>query len=249
MASIHIQETGTIQHLLRLVLSCNNHVSQSLHQSLTMLGRKVLSYRDIDKPLAVSCLSSIPYEVMVRELRGAVPSIQSDFSRLRTVAQVGEQLANMWEQEELLVVFQSLQTNAKWWHVLSAYGVKIDPRAFQSSIPEQRDACIRAVVPALLEKSGGDISLCMEYCSQFDLEAHFASTRYIEYTLLSAPTGTHSVDWTEKIKSACSSVEESLIVSSLQSLLPRIHQLDYEKVCVHFTTTIIRADIVPSCNV
>ena len=112
---------------------------------------------------------------MVRELRGAVPSIQSDFSRLRTVAQVGEQLANMWQQEELLVVFQSLQTNAKWWHVLSAAGVKIDPRAFQSSVPEQRDACIRAVVPPLLEKSGGDISLCMEYCSQFDLEAHFAS--------------------------------------------------------------------------
>lgn len=50
---------------------------------------------------------------MVKELKSAVPSIQSDFSRLRTVAMVGEELARMWDQENLLVVFQGLQTNAR----------------------------------------------------------------------------------------------------------------------------------------
>jgi hypothetical protein len=45
----------------------------------------------------------------VKELKAAVPSIQSDFSRLRTVAAVGEELVRLWDQEGLLVVFQGLQ--------------------------------------------------------------------------------------------------------------------------------------------
>jgi hypothetical protein len=67
----------------------------------------------------------------------AVPAIQSDFARLRTVAVVGEELARIVElpkaeQEALLILFQSLQTNARWWNILSTYGMKIDPRAFTS---------------------------------------------------------------------------------------------------------------------
>ena len=45
----------------------------------------------------------------MKELKAAVPSIQSDFSRLRTVAAVGEELVRLWDQEGLLVVFQGLQ--------------------------------------------------------------------------------------------------------------------------------------------
>jgi hypothetical protein len=199
------------------------------------LGRKILTYRDIDVSYAVSCLSIVPFDSMVKELKSAVPSIQSDFSRLRTVAMIGEQLAQMWHQEESLLLFQSLQTNAKWWHILSSFGIKIDSRAFQSSIPQQRESCIRSVVPFLLQKTLGDISLAMEYCSQFDLEAHYASTCYIEYILLGKPSGFHSTKWKDDIKKVCSSLEESLIVNSLTQILLRIHPLDYEKVsCILF---------------
>lgn len=83
----------------------------SLLLSLSLLS--LFSYRDIDTVLATSCLIVLPYEIMVKELKSAVPSIQSDFSRLRTVAMVGEELARMWDQENLLVVFQGLQTNAR----------------------------------------------------------------------------------------------------------------------------------------
>ena len=48
----------------------------------------------------------------MKELKAAVPSIQSDFSRLRTVAAVGEELVRLWDQEGLLVVFQGLQVRA-----------------------------------------------------------------------------------------------------------------------------------------
>jgi hypothetical protein len=135
-------------HMLALrVLLSSWHVSDSkaelLRSSLLALSRKVLGYRQIDTSLAVACLVMLPFDLMVRELKAAVPSIQSDFSRLRTVASVGEELSRLWEQDSLLVVFQGLQTNAKWWHILSSYGVKIDPRAFQSSDTTQRVLCIR----------------------------------------------------------------------------------------------------------
>lgn len=196
------------------------------------LGRKIITYRDIDISFAVACLSTIPFDAMVKELKSAVPSIQGDFSRLRTVALIGEQLAQMWQQEDSLLLFQSLQTNAKWWHILSSYGIKIDSRAFQSSNIQHRDECIRGVVPQLLKRTGGDISLAMEYCNQYDLEAHYASTCYIEYILVSKPIQITSSQWSNNIKKVCSSVEERLIIHSLQQILPQIHPLDYEKVCL-----------------
>jgi hypothetical protein len=98
-------------HMLAVrVLLSSWHLSDAkaelLRSSLLSLSRKVLSYREIDTSLAVACLVMLPYDAMVRELKGAVPSIQSDFSRLRTVASVGEELARLWDQEGLLVIFQ-----------------------------------------------------------------------------------------------------------------------------------------------
>jgi hypothetical protein len=98
-------------HMLavRVLLSSWHHSdakAQLLRSSLLSLSRKVLSYREIDTSLAVACLVTLPYDAMVRELKGAVPSIQSDFSRLRTVASVGEELARLWDQEGLLAIFQ-----------------------------------------------------------------------------------------------------------------------------------------------
>ena len=43
----------------------------------------------------------------------------------------------MIEQEDDLELFQTLETNARWWNTLSAYGVKIDPRAFNSADKNQ----------------------------------------------------------------------------------------------------------------
>jgi len=75
---------------------------------LLALSRKILVYREIDVSFVVSTLSVLPYETMVHELKSAVPSIQSDFSRLQTVAQVGEELSHLWNQDTLLIVFQGL---------------------------------------------------------------------------------------------------------------------------------------------
>eukprot|EP01036_Dinobryon_divergens_P030754 gene30755-40048_t len=201
--------------------SSGSSKSQALRTSYLSLGRKILSYRDIDYSYAVACLSAVPYDAMVRELKAAVPSIQSDFSRLRTVAMIGEQLSNMWHQEELLLVFQSLQTNARWWHTLSSYGVKIDPRAFQSPIASQREACIRAVVPELLDKSDLNLSVAIEYCDQFDLEPSVASLCYVDRILLLPPTSPTDAHWIALVQKAATRIPEDTLLPCLRNILPK----------------------------
>ena len=229
--------------------------AQLLHSSLLALSRKVLSYREIDTSLAVACLVMLPYDAMVRELKAAVPSIQSDFSRLRTVASVGEGLARLWDQEALLVVFQGLQTNAKWWHILSLHGVKIDPRAFQSSDTKQRDLCVRAVVPELLEQSNMDLEQAIDYCRQFDVEPEYASLCYVEKIMLQSPQGLISANilnvndliWAHQVRKATINVNEKTTLKVLRSLLPRIHPLDYER--IRFMSTWIVAALVEEVEI
>jgi hypothetical protein len=180
----------------------------------------------------------LPYDAMVRELKAAVPAIQSDFSRLQTVASIGEELARLWGQEGLLVLFQSLQTNAKWWYILSLNGVKIDPRAFQSSDAVQRDQCVRAIVPYLLEQSNMNLEQAEDYCRQFDVEPEYASLCYIEKLILRAPggfpqggiLGSNDSIWARQVKRAAVNIEEKAMLNCLRKILPKVHPLDYEKI-------------------
>jgi hypothetical protein len=139
-------------HMLALrVLLSSWHMSATkahlLRSSLLCLSRKVLSYREIDTSLAVACLVMLPYDAMVRELKGAVPSIQSDFSRLRTVACVGEELARLWDQEALLVVFQGNSISLPPYTYLSTYIIAPFCRIYALRlhfiiyIPSLRDTC------------------------------------------------------------------------------------------------------------
>jgi hypothetical protein len=131
-----------------------------------------------------------------------------------------------------------LQTNAKWWHVLALSGVKIDPRAFQSSDPIQRDLCVRAVVPELLERSSLDLELTIDYCRQFDVEPEFATLCYVERIMVQGPKGVYTGNflacnetvWARQVRKATANIEEKTLLRTLRALLPKIHPLDYEKI-------------------
>jgi hypothetical protein len=168
--------------------------------------------------------------MLVRELKQAVPSIQSDFLRLQIVASIGEDLSRLWDEEELLGIFQSLQTNAKWWNILATYGIKVDPKTFQSSIASQRELCIRSIVPDLLSRSGLDLDLAIEYCCQFDIEGSFATLCYIEQILCAPLSCPSDVVWVKLVRRAMTMIDERSLVKVLYEMLPRIHPLDYEKV-------------------
>lgn len=192
------------------------------------LCRKILTYRGIDTGLAVASLGMLPFELMVKEVKASVPSIQSDFSRLRTVALVGEELARMWDQETLLIVFQSLQMNARWWHTLSSHGIKIDARAFQSADAVLRENYMKSVVPDLLTHTNLNLPLAYEYCQQFNLEPEVATLCYIESILLLPPQASSS--WKNALQLASVGVNEKLLISRFRKILVKIHPLDYEKI-------------------
>lgn len=192
------------------------------------LCRKILTYRGIDTGLAVASLGMLPFEQMVKEVKASVPSIQSDFSRLRTVALVGEEVARMWDQETLLIVFQSLQMNARWWHILSSHGIKIDARAFQSADSNLREAYMKGVVPDLLLHTNLNLDLAYEYCQQFNLEPEVATLCYIESIMLLPPYVSSS--WKTSLQLASVGISEKLLVSRLRKVLEKIHPLDYDKI-------------------
>jgi hypothetical protein len=182
--------------------------------------------------------------MLVRELKQAVPSIQSDFSRLQIVASIGEDLSRLWDEEELLGIFQSLQTNAKWWNILASYGIKIDPKTFQSSIASQRELCIRSVVPDLLSRSGRDLDLAIEYCCQFDIEGSFATLCYIEQILCSPLSSPSDITWVKQVRRAMAMIEERSLVKVLYDMLPKINSFDYEKVFQLFASLDCASDFI-----
>jgi hypothetical protein len=226
--------------------TCSIAKGRLIRESLQALGRKILSYREIDMTLAVGCLSRLPYDTMVKELKSAVPSIQSDFGRLRTVAAVGEELARMWGEDDLLMLFSNIQTSARWWHILASHGVDIDPRLFAASVSPRREEAMRAVVPALLAKSNLDLDLVLEYCQQFEIDGSYANACFIQKYLLQSPTSLQDQSWATQIRRAASRMNDASLITALQDNLTAIHGLDYEK--IRFVCTWL-IDCLGDCDV
>jgi len=215
-----------------------------LKTSLFALTRKTLTYRVIDIPLVISCLCNLPYDSMVRELKAAIPSIQSNFSRLAIVSRVGEELARMWDQDQLLIIFQGLQIHAKWWEILASKGISIDAKAFQSSDVQLREQCVRGMVPKLLMVLPLSESLdkVIEYCRQFDIEPSYACECYLQYLLVTSSnkehshedltmTGVGASDWKDYLYDVLNNKLEILpALACLQKMLRQLGQYDYDKV-------------------
>lgn len=219
-------------------LDCNKY--SYIYASLKALTRKILTYREIDMELAVAYLGSIPDKSMVKELQSIIPTVQNDFTRLKLTALIGEQLALMWDKEDLLRVFQSLQNNAKWWSALSGYGIKVDTKTFQHPVGDIRSQYIRSIVPQLLERSHMDLELAQDYCRQFDLTTEFANTCFIELILESASTADsataheRSVNshkaWEKHVRFAVSGVSQEQMLATFRGLLKKVHQYSYGKI-------------------
>lgn len=198
--------------------------------STVSLCRKILSYRDMDMELAVAYLSTVPYDIMVRELQSSIPAVQNDFPRLKTMAIIGEQLSQMWEKNDLIGVFQSLLCNARWWITLTSLGIKVDPRSFQSPSADIRNSCIRSIVPLLLERSSMDLEVALDYCRQFDLTCEFACTCYMEKMLLTDLSSSSGSSWKSNIRSCAANVSDKELMKCLREVLPFICPVDYDKI-------------------
>eukprot|EP01039_Chlorochromonas_danica_P001134 gene1134-1238_t len=203
-----------------------------IRSSLLALCRKVLTYREVDESLAIACLSALDLDNVVKELKAAVPTaLHSDFSRLKIVAWIGEEMAHLWEEDSMLLLFQGLQTHAKWWHILSTIlHIQVDLKAF-SADPVHQSAYLRSLVPEILIKTGGELEIAADFCHSFDLEPEIAALHYIEYTLSCPPVNTMDTSWMNKVRAAALGLREDALIKTLERVLPRVHEVDYEKIC------------------
>lgn len=209
------------------------------------LCKKVLTYRDIDLSFAIACLSALPLDNIVKELKSSVPLIQNDFSRLQTVAQIGEEISHLFGVDSLLILFQGIQTNSKWWKILTSIGVVIDLKLFQSPEFQVREPYIHSIIPDMLVKNNFDLEMVLEYCRNFDVQPEIAALHFIHLLLVAPPTRTKSLDntWINKIKTAAGGLDESTLIQCLNNSLSQIHPLDYEKI---YFVCIWLLDILPS---
>ena len=249
-------------HVLNRCWGYGQVKNQLLKSSILALCRKVLTYREIDVSFGVACLSALSLEAAEKELKAAVPSIQSDYSRLQTVALVGEEISHLWDNEDFLLLFQGLQTNARWWHTLASIGLSIDYKLFQSSDSAERQTYIESIIPTMLHRNGYDLEMATEYCRSFDIEPELASLCFIELLLLQEPTSSNSSgnttssagnkvqissnptssSWTHRVKAAAVGINQQALLKTLTRVLPRINPLDYEKICF---TCIWLLDLMP----
>ena len=198
-----------------------------LRNSMLSLSRKVLSYREIDVLLALACLSSLPQDLVVRELKAIFPTLQNDQTRLNCAASIGEDLARMWGSEEMLVLFETMQKNTRWINMMRTFNMKVDSRVMLSTVGHKNDAYLRALVPELLLKSGMDLDLIVDFCTQYNIESDFATLCYIEQSLV-LPSDVHT--WRTSLKQVAAGVDEAAVVCLLRRSLVKIHPLDYEKI-------------------
>ena len=97
-------------------------------------------------------------------------------------------------------------------------------------------------VGELLERSGMDLELAIDYCRQFDVEPEYASLVYIEKVMLLPPSGLHMREgstlattahdavWARSIRRAAAGIEEKAVLQCLRGVFSKIHPLDYEKI-------------------
>ena len=168
---------------------------------------------------------------MVRELKAALPSAQHDYSRLNALTTIGEDLSRMWNKEDMLIVFESMQASSRWLQVLHSFKINVDIRTALSFHLPTKESYMRSLVQQLLVQSNMDLGLTSEYCRQFNLESGLASMTYLEQSLL-APVCSGRVDsaWRANIKAVASGTNESSVIAMLKSHLKKIHPLDYERI-------------------
>lgn len=208
------------------------------------LCHKVLHYRTLDNSFALACLSSLPLEITIKELKAAVPStLSTDFYRLQSIATLGEEMATLHENDSMLLLFQRLTNHAKWWGILSnTLHISVDVKLFQHADFDLQNKYIKSLVSSIVFMSKGNLDMASEYCQVFDIEPECSLLAYIEY-MLSSSTGHEN--WEYKVKQAALGLKEEDLVRELSRILFKLSGTDYERiifVCQWLVTLLSDAD-------
>jgi hypothetical protein len=212
-----------------------------LHESLSNIVGKVLSSRQLDGHLAIGYMLSLPRPSEVMTIyRRALPAFQTDFGRLRLLAALGMELARAWQNHDMLAECSDLERDSHWWHVLTSFNIPFEPSRFRDTQKQ--------LVPLLLERSGGDLALTLEYCEQYHIPEHLPCLLYVEQQLTQVPKSPHDLSYQDAVKGVLGDVQEHHVVHLLKHLLKStsptaVHDWDYEKLSFMYELLCQRTDV------
>ncbi|CAM9795603.1 unnamed protein product [Ascophyllum nodosum] len=200
-----------------------------LGDSFAGLADKVLEFNHIDCPLAIGYMLALPMRQAYDAFRRTFRYSSDDYGRMRTLALVGLHAARLWDDHSLLHQFTEAERDAHWWHVLTNLGIPFDARRFSRADSAQVPADYhRSLVPALLERSGGDLALAMEFCDRYGVAEAFPCLLFIEAQLVMPCTTPHDVSYQAR---SCGKGER------ITEVLPAVHGLFLARMLRHMLDT------------
>ncbi|CAM9822714.1 unnamed protein product, partial [Chrysoparadoxa australica] len=167
---------------------------------------QVLSSKHLDTPLALGYMLSLPVKEAFSTFKRAIPAANSNFARIQTLARIGMDVARAWQNPDLLHQCTELERNSHWWHMLTSLQIPFDHRRFQQPAQDNFNYQ-RELVPLLLEVTGGDLGLTLEFCEHYKIEEAYPSLLFVEQQLLQRPA----------------SPQDNAYQTSLYQVLPQVH--------------------------
>ncbi|KAL7542824.1 hypothetical protein ACHAXR_012330 [Thalassiosira sp. AJA248-18] len=197
-----------------MILKKNNCVLAERSLGGTESG---LTSGNIDVLMSVSFLLHLPKEMAFKIYQAALPSAigKRDFSRILTLASIGAYCGVgsfssgerfPWsKQRRFIEQCDELSCNAKWWKILSRYGVGFDPSVFsqsrdsQSSVEQTIQSYCEKLVWNASKKLGprSTLVIARRLTEDYGLNKNLPPSSLIEF-LLSAPDNATSREGTEK---------------------------------------------------
>ncbi|CAN0282410.1 unnamed protein product, partial [Ectocarpus fasciculatus] len=104
--------------------------------------------------------------------------------------------ARAWDNHDLLHQCMEVERDSHWWHVLTSLGIAFDNRGFsrtdRSQVPGEYQ---KSLVPALLERSGCDLGLALEFCERYGVGEAFPCLLYVDNQLGLPCVSPHDVSY------------------------------------------------------
>ncbi|CAM9304619.1 unnamed protein product, partial [Phaeothamnion confervicola] len=240
----------------------------ALEAALAAAAARVLAFRPLDDALGTGYLLALPIKAAFEVFRRAIPAASSDFGRLSALACVGVGAAGMWGHHELLAQCRDLERNAHWWRVLSALGVRFDHRGFRqdgasagggggsgsgltgggsAAAAAGRGEYQKTLVGPLLEQSGGDLQLALEFCDHYHIPDAFPCLLYAERELSPPAAGAAATKTDERVMAVLPDIHGHQLVALLRHLLSpaarRVAGTDHERLVFLFELLATRLEL------
>lgn len=227
---------------------CDESILPTHQNLITQLLSKTLLSRHIDHSIALGYMTSLSNREGFDSFSRALSPLFHEYERLAEVAQIGMDAALIWHQQTFYQECNMLHVNAQWWSRLSQLAVPFDYKLFRDSTcgpaslkrnSTAKSTYQRQLLPTLLEKSGFNMALTLDFAQTYGVEEEFVYHLSIEAWLLH-PKASQDSNYQLKVQEVSKYLPpEELHTLLTHQVLPKLSPTDYER--IRFVCSVIPA--------